>query len=115
MAKPVSVSLSKFTATVQAAVKAAVAKHPKFQLPEPNAVSFGYLIRGIPVADGILSEVTLGETQAFASEVAAQIAQAHPEALAAARQAAPAGAVLSLWGHVIIGIPAISDIVDFEA
>ena len=38
MAKPVSISLSKFTSSVQAAVKAAAAKHPKFQLPTPNGI-----------------------------------------------------------------------------
>src|SRR5215813_9230634 len=68
MAKPVSISLSKFTASVKAAVKAAVAKHPKFNLPVPNAVSVFYLIRGIPVPEEIMSKVTLGETQAFATE-----------------------------------------------
>ena len=40
MAKPVSISLSKFTSSVQAAVKAAAAKHPKFQLPTPTASRF---------------------------------------------------------------------------
>lgn len=112
MAKAVSISLRKFTASVQTAVKAAVAKHPKFQLPEPSAVSFAYLIRGVPVPDEIVAKVTLGETQAFASDVAAQISQAHPEVLEAAR--APGGAILSVGGHVIIGIPASSDIVRLE-
>jgi hypothetical protein len=32
MAQATSISLSKFTASVQAAVKAAVAKHPKFKV-----------------------------------------------------------------------------------
>jgi hypothetical protein len=59
--------------------------------------------------------VTLGETQAFATEIAAQIAQAHPEALAAVHQAAAQrGAILSVGGHVIIGIPAPSEIVQVE-
>ena len=115
MAKPVSMSLHKFSASVQLAVKAAVAKHPKFHIPEPKAVSFGYLIRGIPVPDGILTKVTLGETQAFASDVASHIAQAHAEALGAARQATHAGVILSLGGHVIIGIPVPPDIFEFEA
>ena len=113
MAKPVSISLHRFTASVQAAVKAAVAKHPKFQLAEPNAISLGYLIRGIPVPDGVLSTVTVAETQAVASDIAAHIGQAHPEAFGAARPAG--GAVLSVAGHVIIGIPATSDIVEFQA
>ena len=114
MDKPVSISLHKFTTSVQAAVKAAVAKHPKFrQVPEPSAVSFAYLIRGVPVPDGILANVTVSEVQAFASDIAAQIGQAHPEALGAARQAQ--GVVLSYGGHVTCGIPAVSDVVQFEA
>ncbi len=60
--KQFSISLSKFTESVQAAVKATVAKHPKFKLDVPNAVTVSYLIRGIPVPDAILSNVTLGET-----------------------------------------------------
>src|SRR5215813_5635010 len=114
MAKPVSISLSKFTASVQAAVKAAVAKHPKFNLQVPNAVSVSYLIRGIPVPEEITSKVTLEETQAFATEIATHIVQAHPEALAAAHQAAQGGAVLSVGRHVIIGIPASPEIVQVE-
>jgi hypothetical protein len=58
MAQVVSISLAKFTASVQAAVKAAVAKHPKFKLDAPTAVAVAYLIRGIPVPEGILSTVT---------------------------------------------------------
>jgi hypothetical protein len=80
----------------------------------PKGVSFGYLIRGIPVAEEIVAKVTMAEVQAFASEVAAQIGQAHPEALGAAR-GAPEGAVLSIGRHVICGIPPIEDVVQFEA
>ena len=109
MAKPVSISLSKLTTSVQAAVKAAIAKHPKFNLQVPNAISVSYLIRGIPVSEEIASNVTLGETQALATEIAAHIAQAHPEALAAADPAAQGGTILSVAGHVIIGIPAPSE------
>ncbi len=43
MAKPVSISLHKFTSSVQAAVKAAVAKHPKFKVPVPSA-DFGFVL-----------------------------------------------------------------------
>ena len=114
MAKPVSISLSKFTASVQAAVKAAIAKHPKFNLQVPNAISVSYLIRGIPVPEEITSKVTLGETQAFATEVAAHIAKAHPEVLAAAHPGAQGGTILSVGRHVIIGIPAPSEIVQVE-
>ena len=114
MAKPVSISLSKFTTSVQAAVKAAAAKHPKFQVPAPKGVSFKYLIRGIPVPEEIVAKVSMAEVQAFATEVAGQIGQAHPEALGAAR-GAPVGAVLSVGHHVICGIPPIEDVVQFEA
>lgn len=53
MAQAASISLSKFTETVQAAVKVAVQKHPKFKLEQPTQLSISYLIRGIPVPDAI--------------------------------------------------------------
>ena len=107
MEKPITISLKKFTASVQAAVKAAVAKHPKFKLEAPQRVTISYLIRGIPVPEALLSGLTLSETQAFANDVAGHIAGAHPEAFATAKggSAAAEGAVLSLGRHVIIGIP----------
>ena len=115
MTQAVSISLSKFTASVQAAVRAAVAKHPKFKLDVPNAVTVAYLIRGIPVPDGILSNVSVGETQAFATDVATHIAGAHPEAFApAARGPAAEGAVLSIGRHVIVGIPPVSHVFPIE-
>jgi hypothetical protein len=115
MAQAVSISLSKFTASVQAAVKAAVAKHPKFKVDVPNAVTVAYLIRGIPVPDGVVSTVSMGETQAFATEVATHIAGAHPEAFGpAARGPAPEGAVLSIGRHVIVGIPPVSQVIQLE-
>jgi hypothetical protein len=114
MAKPVSISLHKFTSSVQAAVKAAAAKHPKFKVPVPSAVSVSYLIRGFPIPDEILAQVTVGETQAFVADVAAHIAQAQPEALAATRQPGQ-GAILSVGRHIICGIPAPSEIVQIEA
>jgi len=114
MAKPVSISLKAFTSSVQAAVKAAVAKHPKFNLPVPNSVSVSYLIRGIPVPDEIVARATLAETQAFAAEVAAHLTKAHPEVMAAAHQATLGGTVLSVGRHVIIGIPAPSEILQIE-
>jgi hypothetical protein len=113
MTKPVAISLHKFTSSVQSAVKAAAGKHSKFSLHEPTAVSLGYLIWGIPVPDGVLSRATLAETQALASDIASHIAQAHPEALEVAHRAAPAGAVLSLGRYLILGIPAISDLIEF--
>jgi hypothetical protein len=114
MDKPVSISLKALTSSVQAAVKAAAAKHPKFNLPAPNGISVSYLIRGVPVPDEILAKVTMAETQAFAAEVAAHLGAAQAGGVAAARPATLGGAVLSLGGHVIIGIPAPSDITRFD-
>ena len=115
MAKAVSISLSKFTASVQAAVKAAVAKHPKFKIDVPNGVTVAYLIRGIPVPDSILATATLGETQAFAGDVAAHLAGAHPEAFAAkAGGGAQEGAIVSVGRHVIVGIPPAASILQVE-
>jgi hypothetical protein len=115
MDKPVSISLKAFTSSVQAAVKAAAAKHPKFNLPVPKGVSVSYLIRGIPVPDEILAKVTVAETQAFAGEVAAHLAKAQAGGLVAGRPAAQAGAVFSFGGHVIIGIPVPPEIMQFDA
>jgi hypothetical protein len=115
MAQAISISLSKFTASVQAAVKSAVAKHPKFKVDVPNGITVSYLIRGIPVPESILSTVTLGETQAFATDIASHIADAHPEALGLAAQASPQeGAIFSVGRHVILGIPPLSQTVQIE-
>jgi hypothetical protein len=107
MAKPVSISLHNLTASVQAAVKAAAAKHPKFrQVPEPTGISFGNLIWGFPVPDGVLAQVTVGELQSYVTDVAAHIGQAGPEGqgLGAALQAP--GGVFGSFGHVVhCGIP----------
>jgi hypothetical protein len=115
MAQAVSISLSKFTSSVQAAVKAAVAKHPKFKFEVPQGMTVAFLIRGFPVPDTIVSNVTMGETPAFANDVAAHIAGVHPEAFAAARQGQAAeGAVLSLGRHVICGIPPVAQVIELE-
>lgn len=115
MAQAVSISLSKFTSSVQAAVKAAVAKHPKFKIDVPQGVTVAFLIRGFPVPDAVVSNATMGETQAFANDVATHIAGAHPEAVAAAPQGQAAeGAVLSLGRHVICGIPPVTQVVEIE-
>jgi hypothetical protein len=115
MAQATSISVSKFIASVQAAVKAAAAKHPKFKLEAPNAITVSYLIRGIPVPEAILSQVTVGETQAFANEVASQIAGVHPEALGVAAGAPTAqGAILSIGQHLIVGIPPAAQSIQFE-
>jgi hypothetical protein len=103
MAQAQSISLSHFTATVQAAVKTAVQKHPKFKLDAPQGVTFSFLIRGIPVPESLLANVTFGETQAFANDVAAHIAQ---QGAVAAAAGTPRGAIYSVGGHIILGIPA---------
>ena len=114
MAQATSISLSKFTASVQAAVKAAVAKHPKFKVEVPNSLSVGFLIRGFPLPETILNHVTLGETQAFATDGAAHIAGAQPEVLAAGQASGVEGAMISLGRHVIVGIPPAVQIVQVE-
>jgi hypothetical protein len=106
MAQATTISLSKFTSAVQDAVKAAVAKHPKFKIDPPHAVSVYYIIRGIPIPDPLLAQVTMGETQAFANEIAGHVGGALPEAMAAdARARGAGGAVLCTGGHCIVGIP----------
>jgi hypothetical protein len=115
MAQAVSISLGKFTQSVQAAVKAAVAKHPKFKLETPHAVAVYYLIRGFPVPDGIASHATVSEMQAFATDVATHIAGANPEAFAVPGSGpATEGAVLSIGKHLIVGIPPMPQILTLE-
>lgn len=105
MAQAASVSLKNFTASVNKAVKAAQAKHPKFQLETAQGISVSYLIRGIPVPDGVLRNVSVTEIQAFAADVAQQVAGAHEELFRATGQSKPEGVVLSVGGRIIIGIP----------
>jgi hypothetical protein len=109
MAKPVSISLHKFTGSVQAAVKAAAEKHPKFrQVTVPGGISFGNLIWGVPVPDGVLAQVTVAELQSYATDVAAHLGQAGTEPLEAALQA-PEG-VFGSFGHVVhCGIPPLTE------
>jgi hypothetical protein len=115
MTQAVSISLSKFMSSVQAAVKAAVAKHPKFKVEPPHAVTVAFLIRGFPVPENIASAVTMSETQAFATDVAAHIAGAHPEILrSAAPGQPPEGAILSLGRHVIVGFPPAAQLLEIE-
>ncbi len=105
MDKPASISLHKFTTSVQAAVKAAAAKHPKFShVPMPSEVSLGSLIWGYPVPDGVLAQVTVGELQSYVTDVAARIGQAGPEGLGAALPA-PKGGFASFGRVVHCGIP----------
>jgi hypothetical protein len=109
MAQATSISLSKFTETVQAAVKAATQKHPKFRLEQPTQLAISYLIRGIPVPEAIAANVTLRETQAFANELASQIgAGGIGDAAAAGRPFD--GTIYAQGRHLIIGIPAIPEV-----
>jgi hypothetical protein len=106
MAQAKSISLNQFTSAVQAAVRSAAQKHPKFKLEAPQGITFNYLIRGIPVPENILANVTFAETQAFADTVVANIG---PLAgfTADAKAAGGKGAIYSAGGHIIIGIPAV--------
>ena len=108
MAKATTVSLAKFTASVHSAVKEAVAKHPKFKLEVPQGISVSYLIRGFPIPDGILSQVSISEVQAFTADVAAGISKAHSDLVT---PDASQGAFVSLGRHIICGIPPFRDIV----
>jgi hypothetical protein len=111
MSQAKSLSLSQFTTAVQTAVKAATQKHPQIKLDLPQGITLSYLIRGFPVPEAMLSNVTFAETQKFADEVAVQIA-AQPE-IGAQLAAKPGtagggkGAIYSAGGHIIIGIPAV--------
>ena len=114
LAKAISISLTKFTTSVQAAVKGAVAKHPKFKVEAPQRVSISYLIRGFPVPEAIASQVTLGETQAYADEIAASLSAAHAELLAPKAGGTAEGAVISIGRHIIVGIPPVSQVFELE-
>ncbi len=105
MAQAVSISLKKFTESVNSAVKAAAAKHPKFQLEPAHGISVSYLIRGFPLPDGILRNVSLPEVQSFAADVAQHLSAAHAEVFRAGGQTRVEGAVISVGGHLIIGFP----------
>jgi hypothetical protein len=107
MAQAQSISLSHFTTAVQHAVKAAVQKHPKFKLDSPQGVTFSFLIRGIPVAESVLANASFGETQAFANEIAANLGA--QQGIAAAG-GGPKGAIYSVGGHIILGIPAVDQV-----
>jgi len=106
MAQAKSISLSQFTTAVQAAVKAAVQKHPKFKVDPQQAVTFSYLILGIPVAEKMLENVTFGEAQSFANDIAAGLTSVQPEAAGTGTQ----GAIYCKGGHVILGIPAVDSL-----
>ena len=96
MANATSISLVKLSSAVQDAVKAAVEKHPKLKL-EPAKLSVGYLIWGFPVPENF-NTLTVRETQAFATDVAAGLGTTFGARLE--------GAVFSHGGHLTIGFPA---------
>jgi hypothetical protein len=98
-----SISIGKFTSAVQAAVKAAAAKNPKFKMNAPNTLSVSYFILGIPPPPEIVHN--MGDLQSFANEIAGHLAVSQPEALSLAAGVKPAGAVVSVGGHIICGIP----------
>jgi len=116
MAKPVSISLTKFRSSVETAVEAAMKKHPKFAIAKPTSISVYYFIRGVQVPDEIASKVTLGEAQAFANEVASHLNGAMPQ-LRIAHAASGSGAhgtVLAVDRHFLLGIPAPPELLQFE-
>ena len=98
MAKATSISVDKLTATVQAAVKAAIEKHPKVKVDPKSPLRQSYLIWGIPVPDELAATLTIRETQAFATEVASKLGPGVPGG-------ALEGVLFSHGGHLIIGIP----------
>ena len=102
-----SISLSQFTKAVQSAVKAAVKRHPKFQVPVPEEVTFSYLIRGFPVPPTILNNVTFAEAQSFVNDVATSIAT---EAGTADKALIGQGVIYSGGGHIICGMPPVETI-----
>ena len=106
MAQATSISLGKLTTAVQAAVKAAVQKHPKFKIEPPTQLAISYVIRGIPVPETIVANVTLGETRAFAADIASHLSSSVPEGLALEHGRALEPAIYSLGNHLILGIPA---------
>jgi hypothetical protein len=99
MAKATSISVNKLSSAVEAAVKAAAAKHPKLKVG-PTALSLGHLIWGFPVPEQF-NTLTMREAQAFATDVAAGISKG----LGAAVGSQLEGAVFSRGGHLIIGFP----------
>jgi hypothetical protein len=100
MARARSVSLQSFTTAVEASVKAAVEKHPKFKVDVADGLATGYLIWGIPVPEAIAAAASIRETQAFADAVATGLGRN-----ATAIGATAEGAFFSHRGYLILGIP----------
>ena len=110
MADATSLSLAKFTDAVNAAVKAAVQKHPKFKMDAPSAVAVSYLIRGIPVPEALVAHATVAETRAFAQEIASHLSSSPGLTGAAAAGRPVEAAIYSRGNHIIVGIPAAPDV-----
>jgi hypothetical protein len=110
MAGATSLSLAKFTDAVHAAVRAAVQKHPKFKMEAPSGVTVSYLIRGIPVPEQLVAHATVAETRAFAADIAAHLGGSGGLGATAAAGHAAEPVIYSHGSHVIIGIPAITDV-----
>jgi hypothetical protein len=100
MAKATSISVNKLSSTVQDAVKAAMEKHPKLKV-DPATLSLGHLIWGFPVPEHF-NTLTVRETQAFATDIAAGLSGSVGTALGSHLE----GAVFSHGGHLIVGFPA---------
>jgi len=100
MAKATSISVTKLSAAVQDAVKAAMEKHPKVKV-QPSKLAIGHLIWGFPVPDQF-DTLTMRETQAFATDVAAGVSKSLGSAVGAQLE----GAVFSHGGHLTLGFPA---------
>ncbi|MCW3097537.1 MAG: hypothetical protein JWL77_3155 [Chthonomonadaceae bacterium] len=110
-----SISLSKFTSSVQAAVTAAQQRNPKFKLPPVQGITFSSVIRGIPVPFALAQTLTMAEVQTFADDVAGHIAGAHPELVtAAAIGTNTQGMVASIGHHIICGIPPMPSVLLME-
>jgi DNA primase len=115
MAGATSISLSKFTASVQAAVTAAQNRNPQFALPAVQGITFSSVIRGIPIPFPLAQTLTVAEVQTFADDVAGHIAGAHPELVSAAAIGAQShGMVVSFGHHILCGIPPVSSVLLLE-
>lgn len=104
MAQVTTISLNQFSHAVQSAVKAAIAKNPKFKGEPPPGVTFSHLIWGYPAEEALLKNITLGETQTFADEIAGHLGSSKISALAGAKPGSK-GVFYSAGSHIIIGIP----------
>jgi hypothetical protein len=116
MAQATSISLSKLTSSVQAAVKAAAAKHPKFKVETPQGVTISYMIRGYPLPEVVAASVTLSEVQAYADTVVEHIGESQPAIRDFVSPSSKGkGAVLCVGGHIICGYPPVTEPIIVEA